>query len=88
VRKKKGLLKEIADRYVSELEAHFPGIKAEVLWESVGGSDGFVDVRLPPQWSESYIDVLDTTVQLNFRFYDETGVKLVAMVVDEEPAPA
>ena len=78
--KSKKLIQKVAQEYVQELLRRFPGIEAEILFESVGGSDAYIEITLPPRLANLDLEVLHATSELNYRYWEETGVNLIATV--------
>jgi hypothetical protein len=84
VPKLKKALVEAAESYVDELKRRFPGLEAEVIYQSVGGYDVYIRLGLPPQLQEAYEEVSNAAIELGWRYQDERGVGIVAVVLDKE----
>jgi hypothetical protein len=76
---------KVAKFYLQELAGMFPGIESTI--ESVNGLDVYVRVEVPQELMGSYEDIADTTPRLNYRYWDETDVFIVALVVPKEAVP-
>ena len=85
MRKSKRLIAEVAESYVVDLLRRYPGASPEIIFESIGGADVWVRIELPPELRESLLEILETTSELSYRFWDETGVNVLVTPVDQEP---
>jgi hypothetical protein len=83
--KRKNSAEQVTSAYLTELASMFPGIESTI--ESVNGLDVYVRVEVPPELIGSYDDIADTTPKLNYRYWDETDVFIVAVVVPKEAVP-
>jgi hypothetical protein len=83
--KRESSAEDVTRAYLQELAGMFPGIESTI--ESVNGSDVYVRVEVPPELMSSYDDIADTTPRLNYRYWDETDVFIVAIVVPKEAVP-
>ena len=79
---------EVAAAYVQELSAKFPGIQTEVVPEGIDGFDLWIRVELPEEMADRREEIRDETVDLDWQFFDSTGVFPVATVIVDLPAAA
>ena len=84
MRKSRKKIAEVAEAYVQQLKERFPRAEAEIVYESIGGGDVWVNIELPPEMRDQRPKVVDATIDLNFRYSDETGVNVVATVQARE----
>jgi hypothetical protein len=83
--KRKNSAEQVTGAYLQELAGMFPGIDSTI--ESVNGLDVYVRIEVPPELMASYDDIADATPKLNYRYWDETDVFIVAVVVPKEAVP-
>jgi DNA-binding transcriptional MocR family regulator len=86
MRKTRAIIAAAAQAYMEEIAASFPGVESEVVSKPVAGADVWIRVKIPIDKWETFTAVLDTTVELNDRYYRERNVNIVATVVDKEAA--
>jgi hypothetical protein len=77
-------LVEAAESYVDELKRRFSGLEAEIIYQSVGGYNVYIRLGLPPELQEAYEAVSNAAIELGWRYQDERGVSIVAVVLDME----
>jgi len=83
MRKQKAVI-AAAQAYMEEIIARFPGVEPEVVSEPVAGADVWIRVKIPKEKWDAWTSVLEATVDLNDRYYQERGVNIVSTVVDKE----
>ena len=76
--------KAVAESYIDDIVRKFPGVVAEAIFESIGGYNVWIRVGLPPDLKDRFLEILDSTTELNERYWEEAGVGVVATLVDEE----
>jgi hypothetical protein len=84
--KSKRHLLKTATAYIDELKARFPDLDLEAEAE-LGGFEGFdvwIRIELPSDFEDRIEDVIYATTELNFKFWDETGVSTTATVEEKE----
>jgi hypothetical protein len=69
---------------VDELKRRFSGLEAEIIYQSVGGYNVYIRLGLPPELQEAYEAVSNAAIELGWRYQDERGVSIVAVVLDME----
>jgi hypothetical protein len=80
------LVKRTVKAYIRDLQEMFPGVDTEVIYDTPDGAEAWVRVEVPPDMMDRYEDIAETTPKLNYRYWDETDVFIVALVVAKEPA--
>ena len=83
--KSKKQLFQVARLYIDALKSRFPGIEAEPILDAFG-FDLWIRIDLPPLLEERNEEVTYATTELNFKFWDETGVNITATVEEKESA--
>ena len=77
----------VVEAYTRELTDRFPFVETEV--QSIKGSDVYLRVLVPTElWGEAYDKIADTTPVMNYRYWDETNVYIVAVIVTKQPEGA
>ena len=79
-RKTRTKLADAATLFVEEIVGRYPGISTEVMDEAHSGYDLWISVRLPPEMWPRESEVLDATIDVSDKVYDETGVTSYATV--------
>ena len=78
-------LEQVAQAFMDELAAQFPGVEQRVTYEDRGGSVVWVWVKVPHQLMGSYWQIHDVAAQIYDRLIEDTGVNIIAAVTAQEP---
>jgi hypothetical protein len=84
--KQKHIIAAAAQAYMQEIATEFPEVEPEIVSKPVAGADVWIRVKIPREKWGAFTAVLQATVELNERYYQERGVNIVATVVDKEAA--
>ncbi|HEX5370411.1 MAG TPA: hypothetical protein VFY10_13430 [Dehalococcoidia bacterium] len=77
----------VVEAYVSELREQLPFVETEI--DSIKGTDVYLRVMMPPeQWDEEYGAVSELTSSLNYRYWNDTDVFIVSIIVTKQPEGA
>jgi len=76
---------EAAKAYIQQLKSQFPDLEATPAANAFDGFDVWIRVELPPGLEDQFDEVIYATTELNFKFWDETGISVTATVEEREP---
>jgi len=83
--KSRKLVKEVAESFVRDLKKRLPIVEPEITFESIGGGDVWVRVGVPSDLvDEIYDDIADATFDLNYHYWEDTGVFVVSTIEAKE----
>ena len=80
----KANLSLVEKAYIDRITTRFPEVETEWVPESEGIADIWIRIKLPKERWELFDDVLETTVDLNQEFWEQTGVDVIATVVEKD----
>lgn len=81
-------LKDAAEHFIEEINSLYPGISTEVMDEAHSGYDLWISVRLPDGMWDRESEILDATIDVSDKVFDETGVTSYATVTRQRTSTA
>jgi hypothetical protein len=84
-RRSKDYVLHAAQAYVDELLRAYPSLVVDIRLEAYDDFDAWIQVELPPELAESDVEVERRTAELNYDFWEQTGVNIIATVADRQP---
>jgi hypothetical protein len=86
--KSRRTIAKVAQDYLTEIERLYPSAEPEIMDKPIGGFEVWIRIELPPELDEDWLKVDRIISELSYRFWDETGINVVATTAPRETVPA